>query len=100
MRSNNPIFNRSEEFHSSSNAYGNQMYAGGGGTTVGFGDVSASGQAARVLVTVQILFNLAFFGLTLRAFGVVVQHRTGGAMPAALEDRRPPRGDGLDAPEP
>lgn len=37
MQSNNPIFRRSEEFNSS-NAYGNQMYAGGGSTTVGFGD--------------------------------------------------------------
>ena len=31
MKSNNPVFNRSEEFNrSSSNAYGNQTYAGGG----------------------------------------------------------------------
>lgn len=37
MQSNNPIFRRSEEFNSS-NAYGNQTYAGGGSTTVGFGD--------------------------------------------------------------
>ncbi len=30
MRSNNPVFNRSEEFNrASSNAYGNQTYAGG-----------------------------------------------------------------------
>ena len=38
MQSNNPIFRRSEEFNQSSNAYGNQMYAGSGGPTVGFGD--------------------------------------------------------------
>ena len=38
MQSNNPIFRRSEEFNQTSNASGNQMYAGAGGTTVGFGD--------------------------------------------------------------
>jgi len=38
MQSNNPVFRRSEEFNQSSNAYGNQMYAGSGGATVGFGD--------------------------------------------------------------
>lgn len=30
--------------------------------TVGFGDIHASGQAARAAVTVQILFNLVFIG--------------------------------------
>ena len=34
MKSNNPVFNRSEEFNrASSNAYGNQTYAGGGRPT-------------------------------------------------------------------
>jgi uncharacterized YccA/Bax inhibitor family protein len=41
MQSNNPVFRRSEEFNRSSNAYGNQMYAGAGGATVGFGDSPA-----------------------------------------------------------
>lgn len=36
MQSNNPIFRRSEEFNSS-NAYGNQTYAGNGGTHQGYG---------------------------------------------------------------
>jgi voltage-gated potassium channel len=33
--------------------------------TVGFGDVHASGQLARVAVTVQIVFNLVFLGLVI-----------------------------------
>jgi len=36
MQSNNPVFRRSEEF-SSASSYGNQMYAGGGSTTQGYG---------------------------------------------------------------
>ena len=39
MKSNNPVFNRSEEFNrASSNAYGNQTYAGGGQAYPGYGD--------------------------------------------------------------
>jgi len=39
MRSNNPVFTRSEEFNrASSNAYGNQTYSGGGQTYPGYGD--------------------------------------------------------------
>ena len=39
MRSNNPVFARSEEFNrASSNSYGNQTYAGGGSSYPGYGD--------------------------------------------------------------
>lgn len=39
MKSNNPVFARSEEFNrASSNAYGNQTYPGGGQTYPGYGD--------------------------------------------------------------
>jgi len=39
MRSNNPVFTRSEEFNrASSNAYGNQTYAGGGASYPGYGE--------------------------------------------------------------
>jgi len=39
MKSNNPVFARSEEFNrASSNAYGNQTYAGGAGAYPGYGD--------------------------------------------------------------
>ncbi len=38
MKSNNPVFNRSEEFNrASSNAYGNQTYAGNGAAYPGYG---------------------------------------------------------------
>lgn len=35
-------------------------------STVGFGDIHASGQAARVAVTVQIVFDLSFLAVSLR----------------------------------
>ena len=35
-------------------------------STVGFGDISASGQAARGVVIFQILVNLAFLGIVVR----------------------------------
>jgi uncharacterized YccA/Bax inhibitor family protein len=39
MKSNNPVFARSEEFNrTSSNAYGNQTYPGGGSSYPGYGD--------------------------------------------------------------
>ena len=34
--------------------------------TVGFGDVHAAGTAARLMVTVQMLFNLIYLGTALR----------------------------------
>lgn len=42
MKSNNPVFARSEEFNrASTNAYGNQTYAGGGTAFPGYGDTSS-----------------------------------------------------------
>ncbi|MDZ5660520.1 Bax inhibitor-1/YccA family protein [Nocardioides sp. zg-1308] len=42
MKSNNPVFNRSEEFNrASSNAYGNQTYAAGGAAYPGYGDTTS-----------------------------------------------------------
>ena len=41
-------------------------------TTVGFGDITAKSQVARTLVTLQMLFNLAVFGLVAKMiFGAV-----------------------------
>jgi hypothetical protein len=37
-------------------------------STVGYGDIYASSQAARMVVTVQILFNLLFVGVAVRVF--------------------------------
>jgi voltage-gated potassium channel len=42
-------------------------------STVGFGDITATGQVARLTVTVQILFDLAFVGLAVRAFVVAIR---------------------------
>ncbi|WP_322920040.1 Bax inhibitor-1/YccA family protein [Nocardioides renjunii] len=42
MKSNNPVFNRSEEFNrASSNSYGNQTYAAGGAAYPGYGDTTS-----------------------------------------------------------
>jgi len=35
-------------------------------STVGFGDITATGQAARIAVTVQILLDFVFVGVTVR----------------------------------
>jgi uncharacterized YccA/Bax inhibitor family protein len=44
MQSNNPVFRRSEAFNgASSNAYGNQTYAGGGATYPGYGEPGSAG---------------------------------------------------------
>jgi voltage-gated potassium channel len=35
-------------------------------TTVGFGDITAKGQGARVLVTIQMMLDLVVVGLVIR----------------------------------
>lgn len=42
MKSNNPVFNRSEEFNGSANAYGNQTYAGSGQAYPGYGQAPSA----------------------------------------------------------
>ncbi|MBI5028828.1 MAG: two pore domain potassium channel family protein [Actinobacteria bacterium] len=42
-------------------------------STVGFGDVSATGQAARAVVTVQMAFNLAFVASLVSLFQARLQ---------------------------
>jgi len=37
-------------------------------STVGFGDIHATSQTARIVVTIQILFDLAFLGVFVRIF--------------------------------
>jgi hypothetical protein len=44
-------------------------------STVGYGDISAASQAARVVVSIQILFNFAMLGLVLRVVAGAAQHR-------------------------
>ncbi len=43
--------------------------------TVGFGDIAPVTQAARVLVTVQMVGNLLLLGIALRVVVLAVQHR-------------------------
>jgi hypothetical protein len=40
-------------------------------STVGFGDIHATGSFARMLVTVQMLFNLIYIGTALRVLSSV-----------------------------
>jgi voltage-gated potassium channel len=58
-------------------------------STVGFGDVTAKSDAARILVTVQMLFDLALIASLVRL--VVLATRTGLRRRGAGVD--PPRGD-------
>jgi hypothetical protein len=44
-------------------------------STVGFGDITAVGQVARAVVTVQMIFDLLFIGLAVRLIGQVVAQR-------------------------
>ncbi|MBS2936733.1 Bax inhibitor-1/YccA family protein [Nocardioides sp. J2M5] len=50
MRSNNPVFARSEEFNRSSNAYGNQTYAGGGAAYPGYGETPTQVDQGRMTI--------------------------------------------------
>jgi hypothetical protein len=45
--------------------------------TVGFGDITPTGSAARLIVTVQILFDLVFLGVAVRVFGSAARRRAG-----------------------
>jgi voltage-gated potassium channel len=46
--------------------------------TVGFGDISATGQGARIAVTAQMLFDLVFLGLAARVLITAARSRGGG----------------------
>lgn len=45
--------------------------------TVGYGDVHASGQAARAIVTVQMAFNLVVIGALVSVFSTLLRQRVG-----------------------
>ena len=55
-------------------------------STVGFGDITATSQSARLVVTVQMLLDLAALGLVVRAFVTAVQIAR-----QAAQDTRPER---------
>ncbi|HEX8781368.1 MAG TPA: ion channel, partial [Nocardioides sp.] len=44
-------------------------------STVGFGDIHAGGQAARVVVSLQVVVDLAFLALAVRLLTAVARHR-------------------------
>jgi voltage-gated potassium channel len=58
-------------------------------STVGFGDITAASQSARLVVTVQMLLDLAALGLVVRAFVSAVQ----SAKEQAAPDAQPQRDD-------
>jgi hypothetical protein len=58
-------------------------------STVGFGDITAASQTARLVVTVQMLLDLAALGLVVRAFVSAVQ----SARQQAVADTRSQRDD-------
>jgi hypothetical protein len=46
-------------------------------STVGFGDITPIGQAARVVVSIQMLFDLAFVGVAVRVLGQALRTARG-----------------------
>ncbi|GAA1561985.1 hypothetical protein GCM10009827_099270 [Dactylosporangium maewongense] len=64
--------------------------------TVGYGDVHAVGQTARIVVIAQILFNLVYVGAAVTVLGGAVRRRVGdaGAGTGGEADRVTPGGDG------
>jgi voltage-gated potassium channel len=63
-------------------------------STVGFGDITAKTELARILVSIQMMFDLAVFGLVAKLIF--------GAVEVALKKKAPAAGqsDGPEAPEP
>jgi hypothetical protein len=47
-------------------------------STVGFGDITASSDAARIVVTVQMIFDIVFIGFAVRVLTSVARRRAGG----------------------
>jgi ion channel len=56
-------------------------------STVGFGDISAASQSARLVVTVQMLLDLLALGLVVRAFVSAVQSARHQANPDVQPER-------------
>jgi voltage-gated potassium channel len=57
-------------------------------STVGFGDITAVSETARVLVTVQMICDLVLIGLVIRAFLAAVDRGRHRRMEEHLESRR------------
>ena len=54
-------------------------------STVGFGDISASGQTARGIVTMQMIVNFALLGVALRVVSWALKERQGSSIERRLE---------------
>jgi len=66
MKSSNPVFNRSEEFNrASSNAYGNQTYAGGGQAYPGYGETPGQVEGSGGRMTVDSVVQKTAISLAL-----------------------------------
>lgn len=59
--------------------------------TVGFGDITATSQCARVLVTVQMILDLIVLGAVIRVFIGAVQFARQNPTATASDDHGPPR---------
>lgn len=57
--------------------------------TVGFGDVHAVGQPARIAVIVQLMFNLVYVGAAVAVLGAAVRRRVGAERATQPVDRGP-----------
>jgi voltage-gated potassium channel len=66
-------------------------------STVGFGDITAASQSARLVVTVQMLLDLLVLGLGIRVFIGAVQRARQQASPAADPDVPPEQQQHHDA---
>jgi hypothetical protein len=51
--------------------------------TVGYGDIHASTDGARIVVMIQMVFNVAVIGTTVRAILGTARHRSGRSAPGA-----------------
>ena len=63
--------------------------------TVGFGDITATSEAARMLVTVQMLLDLIVLGIGIRVYVGAVEagrQRASSGVQSAADHERPPAG--------
>lgn len=63
-------------------------------SSVGFGDITATGQAARLVTTVHIVSTLALVGAAFRVIGWAAKHNLSGRQQGGRPDGRPTGGPG------
>jgi len=68
-------------------------------TTVGFGDITAKTEAARILVSIQMMFDLAVFGLVAKLIFGAVEVALKKTPALAAKGAGPPATEQRDAPE-